>query len=154
VINLENWVIASWAMAAWMFFSVLLSPSDNFSALNRSKLKWFLLSLAALFPYLGGVIVLAYLFMVRRHFPKKPSALAQGVRAAGLGAGGTVPVNKPWDPGWEKCSCSDGKVECPGCQGRGWFLGSPGEPNINCHMCTGGIGYCQRCAGTGRRHRN
>jgi hypothetical protein len=152
VSNLEIWVLASWAMAAWMFFSVLFSPSDNFYALNRSKLKWFLLSLAAFFPYFGCVIVLAYVFMVRMHFPKRSSAPSHQRPNPSRPSPGSV--NKPWEPGWEKCSCSEGKVECTGCQGRGWVLGSPGEPNINCHMCTGGMAYCQRCGGTGRRRRN
>jgi hypothetical protein len=108
-------------MAVWMFFSVLLSGPDKFSDLGKSKLTWFLLSLAALIPYIGLFVTLAYLFTVRIHFPSKPAALRPDRGQIWQQPG---PTFKPTGPVSEKCSCTDGKILCTGCSGKGWLPGT------------------------------
>jgi hypothetical protein len=58
-------VLTGWAIAVWMFFSVLLSESGKFSDLGKSKLRWFLLSLAAFLPYIGRITTTMFRSRIR-----------------------------------------------------------------------------------------
>jgi hypothetical protein len=44
---------------------VLFTNPDRFSAIGRSKWRWFLIELTAFIPHVGFIAVLCYVFMVR-----------------------------------------------------------------------------------------
>ena len=70
--NYEIAVLAGWAIDIWALCSVLFSASAKFSALGKSKWRWFLIELTAFIPYFGIIAVLLYVFRVRVHFPSRP----------------------------------------------------------------------------------
>ena len=153
--NFQIAVLVGWALALWMLGSVLSSESTNFSNLGRSKLKWFLLSLAAFIPYFGFIAVLFYVFKVRVHFPPKPARQSFSRGASGPShsspghpTGSTGSTYSSPAPRPTCTSCSGGKVRCYGCS-NGYVYGTRTERHGPC----GGTGYvrCQMCNGTGYR---
>lgn len=162
--GLELWVAVSWLLAVFMFCSVLLSVSGKFQYVGRSKLRWFLLSLAAFIPYLGLIIGLAYLLMVRRHFPERypprivrvserPPTSRQVNPAPTRRSAARAPTAPPvWEPlkdlRCRSCGGSGYSGSC-GC-GNGWVTGYNGALEY-CHRgCDYGKIRCNNCHGTGR----
>jgi hypothetical protein len=151
----QIFVLAGWAIAVWMFFSVLFSATVKFSNLGKSKGKWFLLSLAAFVPYIGFIFVFAYLFKVRAHFPPKPRAPTRRYPSSPAGAPARSPYEPYKAPEWPKgpktCpTCNGGKLGryCGQCQ-NGW-ISSPGGGLESCHAgCQYGRFPCDNCHGRG-----
>jgi hypothetical protein len=150
-------VLAGWAIAIWMFFSVLFSESSKFSNLGKSKLRWFLLALAAFLPYIGFVFVFAYVLVVRVHFPPKPAAPPRPHsyppptgNSPGTGSSYKAPVWESFTPKvCRSCGGSGGLRYCGQCQ-NGWITGSNGALE-SCHAgCSYGKFYCNTCRGTGK----
>ncbi len=156
----DGWQIAvltGWAIAVWMFFSVLFSESSKFSDLGKSKLKWFLLALAAFLPYIGFVFVIAYVLQVRVHFPPKPAAPPSPRTYSPPASNSPRPVNSYQAPSWEppkpqvcrSCGGSGGLRYCGQCT-NGWITGSNGATE-HCHAgCDYGKFYCNTCRGIGK----
>lgn len=153
------WLLVSWAMAVWMVVSVLRSDSEDFRDLGRSKLWWFLLSLVAFVPYLGGIIVLVYFFKVRAHLPfppprprPSPSSHEWRPSSRSTSSSSSTAAGNGWQPPRDttcrQCGGSGYSGSC-GC-GNGWIHDDPyGGPRPCPNGCYYGRIRCSGCHGTG-----
>ena len=150
-------VLVGWAIAVWALCSVLFSDPGKFSALGRSKWRWFFIELTAFTPYFGIIAVLFYIFKVRVHFPprpERPSHPRPAPSRSTTGGTGGGPVGSPSSSGWAppqktKCGvCNGGTNACYGCS-SGYVYGTRTERHVTC----GGTGRmrCEMCKGTGYR---
>jgi hypothetical protein len=167
--NYEIAVLVGWAIAVWALCSVLFSDPAKFTALGRSKGRWFLVALAAFIPYFGFIAALFYLVKVRVRFPPRvrqprPARPASGGGAPAPGYGNShraapMPNNPMGSPPVQTCtSCGgSGKQMCFACQGRGRITNPAYAPHAGtsdgwCSPCGGsGKRNCDSCGGSGKR---
>jgi hypothetical protein len=153
---MEVVVAVGWLLAVWMFVSTLFAPASYFSDGWRSKLIWFLLSLAAFIPYLGIAVVLAYVAMERANFPETESSPARPGMPRGPVGNRYPPVNYSYSPAVPRgprvcgsCGGSGTYGSCSQCQG-GWVRAYNGSLE-HCHAgCMGGRLRCGNCGGRGQ----